>query len=286
MCCCLNCSPCLHFIGICSLPELAKKREDYATDLEQYEDLVRQMNEHKEALEQKVKERAAELQTTNHDVERMTFKIVALKERVQGQEVSVEDARKMENEQRHMKETLQRVSAQRQKHKEEVWETEAELTKLLEELDGVVNDYNTKLSELLLVLVDPTSASKFKMSVKKQHLGTGVHSLLLGVDFYAEVRSFLLQQKSEMSEQMTKFHRELQDSLGALHVSQEALTKVLDTRKVSCVVLLVNVCILNSLIHMLFSLMPTGSREQEDKVRRHAEQGTRTARSRSGYSTS
>ena len=43
-----------------SLPTLAQKREDYATDLEQFHDLNRQMDEHKGALENKVKERVAE----------------------------------------------------------------------------------------------------------------------------------------------------------------------------------------------------------------------------------
>lgn len=214
------------------LPELAKKREDYATDLEQFEDLVRQMDEHKEALEQKVKERTVELASTNQEVERMMAKVAALKEKVQQQELSIDDVRKMESEQQRVKEMLQRVSAQRQQHKEELWETEAELTKLLEGLDAVVDDYNTKLSELLHVMDDPTRASNFKMNVKKQHLDSGDQSLLLGVDLYAEVRPFLSRLKSEMSEQMTKCRRELQESLDNLDASEEAFTEALDKLKV------------------------------------------------------
>lgn len=212
---------------------MSKKREDYATDLEQFEDLVRQMDEHKEALEQKVKERTAELQTTNDQVERMTYKIVALKEKIQGQELSIDDVRKMESEQLRVKETLQRVSTQRQQYKEELWETEAELTKLLEGLDGVVDDYNTKLSELLLVLDDPSGAANFKMGFKKQHLDSGDQHLLLGVDLYADVRPFLSRQKSEMSENMTRLRRELQVSLDNLDASEEAFTEALDKLKVS-----------------------------------------------------
>ena len=44
------------------------------------------MDEHKEALEQKVKERTVELKTVNDQVDYMTSKIQALKEKVQGQE--------------------------------------------------------------------------------------------------------------------------------------------------------------------------------------------------------
>lgn len=208
--------------------------------------MVRQMDEHKEALEQKVKERTAELKTTNDEVEWMTSKIETLKERIQGQELSIEDVRKMESEQVRVKEMLQRVSTQRQQCKKELWETEAELTKLLEELDGVVDDYNTKLSELLLVLDDPSGAATFKLKVKKQHLDSGDQSRLLGVDLYAEVRPYLSRQKSEMADQMTRFRRELQESLDALDASEEAFTEALDKLKVC----------LNYCLH--FGIMVTG----------------------------
>ena len=195
------------------------------------------MDEHKEALEQKVKERTVELKTTNDKVNHMTSKIQALNEKIQGQELSVDDVRKMESEQRRVKELLQRVSTQRQQCKEELWKTEAEVSKLLEELDCVVDDYNTKLSELLLVLDDPSGAAKFKLSVKKQHLESGDQSRLLGVDLYADVRPYLSRAKSEMSAQMSQFRRELQESLDALDASEEAFTEALDKLKVSFVVL-------------------------------------------------
>ena len=231
-----------YYLYLFRLPELFKKREDYATDLEQFQDLVRQMDEHKEALEQKVKERTAELKATNEQVDHMTSKIQVLKERVQGQELSVDDVRKMESEQLRVKEMLQRVSTQRQQCKKELWEAEAELSKLLEELDGVVDDYNTKLSELLLVLDDPSGATKFKLSVKKQHLESGDQSRLLGVDLYAEVRPYLSRTKSEMTSQMSRFRHELQESLDALDASEEAFTEALDKLKVSSAVFMLSYC--------------------------------------------
>jgi hypothetical protein len=71
------------------------------------------------------------------------------------------------------------------------------------------------------------------MRVKKQHLDSGDQSLFLGVDLYAEVRPFLSRQKSEMSEQMTRFRRELQEALDNLDASEEAFTEALDKLKVS-----------------------------------------------------
>ena len=215
------------------LPALSKKREDYATDLEQFEDLVRQMDEHKEALEQKVKERTAELATANEEVESKMRSIAALKERIQEQELSIEDVRKMESERLRAKESLERASALRQQCKEELWETESELTKIIEEFDAVVDDYNNKLSELLQVLEDIGHAANFKMRVKKQHLHSGDQALLLGVDLYADVRPFLSHQKSESLDQMTRLRRELQEALDHLEASEEAFTEALDKLKVS-----------------------------------------------------
>jgi SMC interacting uncharacterized protein involved in chromosome segregation len=192
------------------------------------------MDEHKEALEQKVKERTAELRAANEEMESMTSKIKRLKEKVQGQELSIDDVHKMKNEELRMKESLERAITSRQQYKEELWETEAELTKLLESLDAVVDDYNTKLSELLFVLDDAAHAAHFKTSVRKQHLASGDQSLLLGVDLYAEVRPFLSRQKTEMSDQMTKMRRELQEALDSLDASEEAFTEALDKLKVSC----------------------------------------------------
>jgi hypothetical protein len=112
----------------------------------------------------------------------------------------------------------------------------------LEELDGVVDDYNTKLSELLLVLDDPSGATKFKLSVKKQHLESSDQSRLLGVDLYAEVRPYLSRTKSEMTSQMSRFRHELQESLDALDGSEEAFTEALDKLKVSSAVFMLSYC--------------------------------------------
>jgi SMC interacting uncharacterized protein involved in chromosome segregation len=191
------------------------------------------MDEHKEALEQKVKERTAELRATNEEVESMTSKITALQEKIQGQELSIDDVHKMKNEEIRVKASLERAITSRQQYKEQLWETEAELTKLLESLDAVVDGYNTKLSQLLLLLEDAAYAANFKMNVKKQHLASGDQSLLLGVDLYAEVRPFLSRQKAEMSDQMTRMRRELQEAFDNLDASEEAFTEALDKLKVS-----------------------------------------------------
>lgn len=222
-----------YYYTIHRLPALTKKRDDYETDLEQFEDLVRQMDEHKEALEQKVKERTAELTAVNSEVESMTSKVVAMKEMIQGQELSVDDIRKMESEQLRVKESFERASALRQQCKEELWETDAELTKFVDALETVINDFNTQLSELALILDDASRPDNFKMSLKKQHLAHGDQSLFLGVDLFAEVRPFLSRQNSETADNMARVRRELQEALDRLDASEGAFTEALDKLEVS-----------------------------------------------------
>ena len=51
-------------VSLFSLEEYTKKRDGYATDLEQFHDLIQQMDEHVSALKQKKKDRAHELEET------------------------------------------------------------------------------------------------------------------------------------------------------------------------------------------------------------------------------
>ena len=64
---CLLSYPSIHS----SLPTYAKKRQEYETDLEQFQDLLHKMDEHKAALAVKIEEHSAELTITNAKLDQM-----------------------------------------------------------------------------------------------------------------------------------------------------------------------------------------------------------------------
>lgn len=220
-----------------SLPTLSQKREEYATDLEQYHDLVRQMDEHKLALEEKVKERTAELRETEVHLESMTEKVTTLKDTIQRQDLSVEDIRKMQVENERVSEALEKACLLRQNNKEALWISETELNKLFERLEIAVESYNVKITELSL-LID--NAGEFKMSINRESAASGDQSQLLQVSLRTDVRPFLADFKAEISEQMTVLRRDLQEELDQLETREAALTEasdilqILEDRKAKC----------------------------------------------------
>lgn len=215
-----------------SLPAMEKKREDYATDLEQFHDLVNKMEEHKSALDQKVKERTAELEDTNQKIEAIAEQISSLKDTVKNQELSVEDVQKMQDEQARVKEALERATTTRQQHKDALWQADVQLKTLFEDLDAVVDDYNAKLAELTLALPDAAQISNFKINVKTESASSADQSLLLNTDLFAEVRPFFSQTKSDNIEETTRCRRALQEDLSELESSEEAFTEALDKLKI------------------------------------------------------
>jgi len=81
------------------LPGYTEKRDEYTKDLEQFLDLIRQMDKHIAALNQILKERTEEFNTTNEKIKVRNEKIAELKSNLSKQTLSVADIRKIKSEQ-------------------------------------------------------------------------------------------------------------------------------------------------------------------------------------------
>lgn len=191
--------------------------------------MVRQMDEHKVALEQKVEERTAELRATEDELEVMTEKVNTIKACIQSQDLSVEDVRKMQAESERVSDALEKISALNEKNKEALWVSETELNRLFELLEIAVESYNIKLGDLILLL---DSAGQFKMSLNKERAAASDQSQLLGVSLRTDVRPFMVDFKIETTEETAVIRRELQDDLDQLEASEEALTEAMDSLQI------------------------------------------------------
>ena len=87
------------------MEDLFKKRDSYATDLEQFHDLIDQMDQHVAKLKQKKSDQSAELEETNKKLATVASKIEKLEVTIKEQEFSVEDVQKMETERKLLKVT-------------------------------------------------------------------------------------------------------------------------------------------------------------------------------------
>ncbi len=222
-----------------SLSSYTQKREEYATELEQYHDLVRQMDEHKCNLEQKIKERTAELEKTNEQLEKMNGHIRSLKDEISNQKMSVDDLRALENELKGLNEAMDRSCALRDKRKEALTASQSDLDEVCNALDAAIVDYNSKLSDLQFVPTHGPALVNLKAVLKKDKLLAKNDSVITGVAFKDEVAPKLdniiasinakidetKEKYQDMLDKVQRSHDECKAADAQLHIVKEKTAK-------------------------------------------------------------
>lgn len=228
------------FFAFCSLPAYAQKRESYATDLEQFHDIVRQMDEHKSQLEQKVKERTTELAETNNKLDKMTTYINDLKQTIKEQEFSVDDIHKMESELKGLSEASDRAHAALDQLRKMLLASEKELVSVSNNLDTATANYNARVSALQLV---PEVGAKFgptKARLDKDQLLTNDQSRILGVDLIGTVQPLALSSKDEFADKNGRDNETYNDQVDQMNRGDdackeaEAKLKIVQDKKAKC----------------------------------------------------
>jgi SMC interacting uncharacterized protein involved in chromosome segregation len=216
------------------LEEYAKKREDYATDLEQFQDLIQQMDQHVAALEQKKKDRVHELEETSRKLERTNAQVQELKQIIQSQELSVEDVQKIQNELKGIEEATDRAMALKEQRRKAMWDTETQLDKCWNDLEALVSDYNSQLVELaLLPLVSAKSIPmKAILSNNKNIILKSDQNKLLGIDLCGTVQPTLMESKQDYSQKFSESKWKHQEALDKLEASEEAFTSAHEKLKI------------------------------------------------------
>jgi SMC interacting uncharacterized protein involved in chromosome segregation len=171
-----------------SLPEYAKKRESYATDVEQFHDLYRQMVDHKTQFEQKVTERSAELTQVNEKLEKMTKHINDLKQSINAQEFSVEDIYKMESELNGLTEATDRAVVLRDHKRKALFASEAEFAVVCNGLDTKLAEFSGIVADLRLVPELGVNFSQVHVKVDKEMLLQVDSKRAIGVDLIEHIQ--------------------------------------------------------------------------------------------------
>jgi kinetochore protein NDC80 len=200
-----------------SLPSYSKKRDDYATDLQQFHDLLRQMEEHKSALEMKVKERTTELSESNDKLALANNQLEKLKQTVNTQQLSVDDLRKLENEMKGVIEATERSRSLKEERKKKLSAAQEDLSHQVNQLEGLVVQYNHKMSQVALLV--PSLTSKGVNSVLRVHNDDRMlqsHVSVLGVDLQDFVRPTVEAENNKLeveSDKCKRIHLEVSDKL-------------------------------------------------------------------------
>lgn len=195
------------------LPAYDKKRNDYATDLEQFHDLIRQMDEHKKALERKVQERTAALAEKNTELGRLRDEKEALKQTSATQVLSIDDLPKLENAQKQADEAFARTTHTKDRLKAIISEYQEKLDTSGACLEQNMAEYNQLIAELA---TNPRFKDFVSMKVTSNLNKDKLHSTqdeLLGVDLYETVHPLISRCQRDLSNKTGETKDELQEHL-------------------------------------------------------------------------
>jgi kinetochore protein NDC80 len=201
-----------------SLPHYQKKRDDYQTDMEQFRDLLQQMDEHKNALRAKIEERSTELETTNAKWERMKAHVDSLQQTIASQGMSVEDLRKLQAEHKGIQEATDRMSKTVQQRQNALHTEEVEVAQVLTQLDVALSEYNGKLAEVSLALL---SASAYKARLDRDQLASPHPQALLGVNFEGHVEPAVQQAQEDMRLLAQKAQQDFDDAVDQVQALEQ-----------------------------------------------------------------
>ena len=127
------------------LPKLREKKRDYLKDLAKFQQLVEQLEKHKEQLELKVSSRKVELSRVKSSIQSAEEEVEALKARVATQELSVTDVQRMNEEKERLQINLESATETRAALQKRVWEAERTLRERVTALEDLGHKYTAVL---------------------------------------------------------------------------------------------------------------------------------------------
>ena len=133
------------------LPELIAKEKDYVKDLGKFQQLVEQLENHKEQLDNKVALKEQEHQKILAHIKNVNSEINALRSRVDSQELSPEDVKRMIAERDQLQLAQEQASENRQILQRRVWEAEMALRDRVQALEDSSRAYNGVAEDLKLI---------------------------------------------------------------------------------------------------------------------------------------
>lgn len=160
------------------LPELEAKEKDYLKDLGKFQQLVEQLENHKEQLDNKVCVKEQDSLKLQISINSASQDIEALRERVNSQELSPDDVKRMMAERDQLQQAQGQASENRQLLQRRVWESEMALRDRVQALEDSSRAYNGVAEDLKVV---PSTARYAKG-----------RNLMLEVDVRAKKRDGLL----------------------------------------------------------------------------------------------
>lgn len=186
------------------LPQLQSKKKDYVNDMGKFENLIKQLQQHKESSETKINTRMADLEKTNASIKAVEENIDILKEKIHVQELSPEDVRRMSEEKDHLQQSLLSTSETSSNLQKKVWDSELVLRDRVQSMEEAVRLFNSMVEDLDYAVetakyvgngngVSSSGKGKSPSKISKRQLAKTVANMKVNIDIRAKKRSELIQ---------------------------------------------------------------------------------------------
>ena len=181
------------------------------------------MEDHKAALAEKVEERTAELAETNKKLAKMNDHIQDLKDTVQNQEMSLDDWKKMEAEQKALQASLDEALELRESRRAELSSLEEELVHVTQHVDRAIATYNQTIMDL--PVSEATEFQCDRATLNKSQRAESV-AAMIGTDLSNTVRPKISQRLQNQRKNADMAQSSHQDALDQLGRAEEGVTDV------------------------------------------------------------
>ncbi|KAL7521989.1 hypothetical protein ACHAWX_006685 [Stephanocyclus meneghinianus] len=193
------------------LSDIHKKCEEYAIDIEKFMNLVSQLKEHQSELQAKVSTLTSEKSTMEHQMEELSQKIQRLKDIIAVQEVTVDDARKLERHRARLEEQFAQKTSVLEGHLNALKEANEKYVQCLDLLTRTVQHYNAKGVDLELIPETAKNANGKNVEIQLNEAVAQSFEGLLGVDVSGAAVPHMRKITQEYKKKSTEEKRRIMD---------------------------------------------------------------------------
>jgi len=212
---------------ILDLPERQIRREELATDIEKFHELVRQLNEQKAARTQKVAIQTKELKQKNEWLKTKEQSVKGLQQKVETQELSMHDVQKLEGDHAILENKIEQITRVKRGYDETALLRYTELKKSLAKLEALSSaGYNSIMHKLGLEDLEGRN-SIINLQAEQVH-EEEQSKMLGGVVLKTDIIPHLSNLKDEYIQKSFGLRIEMLDYNNKLGSSQEAVNEITD----------------------------------------------------------
>lgn len=200
-------------------------------EVEKFDALVQQLNDHKAALLPKVEEYTLELARKEELMQKKENRIKELKHIIETQEFTQNDINQLEREKKKLQEEVNMSIQARMRHEEVTLKSAIDLEKRFSELREVVEEFNLKIESMDL---EKAVQCKVLISIQKDMAKETDQRLLLGgVSLKSDVIPVLNSMIGELSEKASALRRTLIDLSTKKSILENCISELNEEVKVS-----------------------------------------------------